>query len=324
MLVSELRKEIEKYDPKELQNIIVELYKRVPKYVKEDYNVDEFIKNPKNKKKTDLKKVTFEELQKEIIYFLQCVDQEYYAIPNKIISKKERSGWRFKAKRYYKELNRILPSAPTGGIATEFLIEIFKRLSIGSNRLLFSNWETFRALGISQVEYYDILIKRILDDGYSKEKLKKCIDLLDVLKDPYELSYNMFWIFIENLKTQEMKETAISLLKEKVEEIKIKIDNIKNDSTFELEELMNDYILCITEIYCMLSSCAQGISYFHKHYVERSAEVKEYILLKKLEELDLKEEWLKEYEKHCNKISYRDSLKGTYKEFKRLKSVNNF
>lgn len=37
MLVSELRKEIEKYDKNELKNIIVELYKRIPKNKKEDY-----------------------------------------------------------------------------------------------------------------------------------------------------------------------------------------------------------------------------------------------------------------------------------------------
>ena len=36
MLVSELRKEIEKYDKKELKNIIVELYKRIPKNKKEE------------------------------------------------------------------------------------------------------------------------------------------------------------------------------------------------------------------------------------------------------------------------------------------------
>ena len=90
MLVNELRKEIEKYDKNELQNIIVELYKRIPKDKKDGYNVDEFIKNSK-KNPSAKKEILFEELQKEIIYFLQLVDNGYYAIPNKIVSKKERS-----------------------------------------------------------------------------------------------------------------------------------------------------------------------------------------------------------------------------------------
>ena len=44
MLVNELRKEIEKYEKKDLQNIIVELYKKIPKVKKEEYNIDENVK----------------------------------------------------------------------------------------------------------------------------------------------------------------------------------------------------------------------------------------------------------------------------------------
>lgn len=84
----------------------------------------------------------------------------YYVVANKTISKKERSSWRFKVKRYYKELNNILPNSQNGTKATLLLIEIFKRLSIGSNRLLFINWETFRALGVAQSEYYNTIMKR--------------------------------------------------------------------------------------------------------------------------------------------------------------------
>ena len=50
MLVSELRKEIKNYKTKDLEDIIVELYKRVPKYKKEEYNIDDFIKNIKSSK----------------------------------------------------------------------------------------------------------------------------------------------------------------------------------------------------------------------------------------------------------------------------------
>lgn len=90
MLVADLKKEIEKYNKKELESIIVELYKRIPKHKKEDYDIDEFIKNINNSKKKIInKEISFEELQKEIIYFLELVDKEYYAGPNKFVSKKE-------------------------------------------------------------------------------------------------------------------------------------------------------------------------------------------------------------------------------------------
>lgn len=92
MLISELKKETEKYDKKELIKIIAELYKRIPKSKKEDYDIDGFITNLKaeGKKKAVKKALTFEELETEIIYFIRCVDNKYYCIPNKIISKKRK------------------------------------------------------------------------------------------------------------------------------------------------------------------------------------------------------------------------------------------
>ena len=45
MLVSKLKKQIENYDKKDLEKIIIELYKRIPKNKKEDYNIDYFIQN---------------------------------------------------------------------------------------------------------------------------------------------------------------------------------------------------------------------------------------------------------------------------------------
>lgn len=321
MLVNELKKEIEKYDKNELKKIIVELYKRIPKNKKEDYSIDEFIKDIKINNKSTKKEVLFENLQKEIIYFLQLVDNDYYATPNKIVSKKERSAWRFKVKRYYKELNNILPNSENGNSATILLIEIFRRLSIGSNRLLFINWETFRALGVSQAEYYDTIMKRILYNGYTKENLEKCIDLLDVLKDPYDLSCCMFWIFMSNLKTINNKEISLELLKDKVSTMKLHLNETKNShEEYAITDNINNYIECILEIYLTINEYECGIAYFHKNYIEDDKEIKEYVLLGKLEELNLTKEWIKEYESN-NNIKFRNSINEKYTKFKKAISV---
>ena len=316
MLISELKEEIKKYNQKDLESIIVELYKRIPKNKKEDYNIDDFIKNVDNKQKINSKKeFNFEELEKEIKYFLSCVDNEYYVVPNKIVSKKERSSWRFKVKRYYKELSNIIPNSDNGAQATMLLIEIFKRLSIGSNRLLFINWETFRALGVSQSDYYDNILKRILYNGYTKENLQKCIDFLDIVKDPYELSYDMFYTYISNLKTIDNKEVSIQLINEKIEDLKLKLKDEKNSRIeYDLQELLNEYVECVTDIYFELEEIEKGIKFFHKNYIERSKEIKEYVLLNKLDVADLIDAWLKEYEQNMNKINFRESLKKRYEE----------
>ena len=99
MLVSEIRSNLKKYDTKGLEDIIIELYKRVPKKVKENYNIDDLIINGKVKETVKKENVSLEDLVKEIEYFLSCVDDGYYSTPNKVINKKERSSWRFKVKR---------------------------------------------------------------------------------------------------------------------------------------------------------------------------------------------------------------------------------
>lgn len=93
----------------------------------------------------------------------------------------------------------------------------------------------------------------------------------------------------------------------------------KNNSiAYEIEVNINNYVECILEINLLLNEFEMGINYFHKNYIESDKEIKEYILLNKLDELDLKKEWIKEYEQYMNKIDYRDSLVERYEELKGL------
>ena len=73
MLVSEIRKEIEKYNQKEISDLVIELYKRIPKKIKEEYHIDELIVNVNNKSKKE-EKLDFNSLKQEIIVFLGDVD----------------------------------------------------------------------------------------------------------------------------------------------------------------------------------------------------------------------------------------------------------
>lgn len=319
MLVKELRKEIEKYDKKELSDIIVELYKKIPKSKKEDYDIDNYIKDITSKEKPKRGKVlTIDELKEEINTFIYYVDNDYYASGNKVISKKERSTWRFKVKRYYKELNKYSPDTDDGRIATFLLIELFKRVSLGSCYLKFSNWETFRAIGISQGEYYDTIIKRILANGYVKDNLEKSIDLLNVEKDPYGWSNDMMDVFISSLKTIDTKYLSIDILKNKVNDIKNKIAINKRDRDYELEEQHNRFIEGIVQLYFILNEVEEGVRYFHKNYTYYDKEIKEYVLLNIMDDYELYKEWVLEYEAHLKKIDYRDSLKERYKEIKKI------
>ena len=96
MKINELRETIKKYNETEKEKVIVELYKRIPKRIKEDYNIDEYIINLKNKIKKENIEITIERLEKEVNYFIECAYADLYARPNKIISKNNRSKGRFK------------------------------------------------------------------------------------------------------------------------------------------------------------------------------------------------------------------------------------
>ena len=320
MLVNELKKELAKYDRKDMEKIVIELYKRVPKHKKEEYQIDDFIKNVK-KTKSVMKAVTIEELQKEIIYFLECVDNEYYVIPNRVIPKKERSTWRFKVKRFYKELIKYDPVTMEGVLATDLLIQIYKRISIGSNRLLFSNWETFRAIGIEQVDFFEVLLKRIFAREHNEKNMNLCISLLQFPSDPYGGLYReVYDVFAHYLVSVEEKNMGIKMLNNRVLElVEYKKTYLKEKrQTYDLDEEINLCTICILDIFISLNKIDEGIKYFHKYCSEPTSEVKEYVLLEELEKYELYEDWIKEYESHKN--AYRDSIKENYSKFKNMVS----
>ena len=311
MKVNELREAIKKYNEKDQEKIIVELYKRIPKRVKEEYGIDDFIINLNNKVEKTGKNITIEQLEKEVNYFLECANDDLYVKPNKIIPKSERSKWRFKVKTFYKQLNSFLPETEDGKKATDLLKELFIILSYGTHYLTFSSWNTFGAIQISQSEFLKNITLRKLSNGVTKENLEYCIDLLNVQYDPQEYHSTVLYSFEECLKTTDMKYMAIELLKEHAERWK---EKCKKESNYENKEYLDYFVECIVHIYFELYEIQEGIKYFHKYYISIDKEIKEYILLEMLEEFGFYKEWILEYESNIGKIAYRDSLKEKYKE----------
>lgn len=319
MLVKELRDIVSKYHSAEKDKIIVELYKRISKKTKEEYAIDEFIVNIKENNRTTKKQdiITFDELVNEVNYFIECVDNDLYATPNKIIPKSERSKWRFKVKRYYKELSNIDPNTHKGEIATDLLIELYKELSIGIRILKFTSWDTFRAIQVSQCDFLENVVNRKLCKETTKENLTTCINLLSLELDSETWRTSLLLVFCSCLKDNNSRLSSIEILKQKVVEEQNKLVKVSNDwhKSYQIEEVINTYIECILFLYIYLSDIDGGIKYYQKNYKETNVEVKEYILLEKLEMFDLEEEWIKEYE--SNTIDYRNSLKEKYKKLKK-------
>ena len=74
MLVSDLKKEIKKYSSDEKDKIIIELYKRIPKSKKEDYDIDSYILNINNKViKKQEDNLSIDELERQINFFVLII-----------------------------------------------------------------------------------------------------------------------------------------------------------------------------------------------------------------------------------------------------------
>ncbi len=318
MKVNELRETIKKYSEEEKSKIIIELYKRIPKRVKEDYNIDAYIVDANKKVEKESENITIERLEKEVNFFIECAWDDLYVKPNKVIPKSERSKWRFKVKTFYKQLNSFLPETIEGKKATDLLKDLFSILSFGTNYLTFSSWNTFGAVQVSQSDFLKNIVERKLSNGITNENLKYCVELLNVKYDPQEYHRNLLWSFESCLKTVDARNMAIELLKEQEE---IWRGKYQKNSNYENEQYVNYFVECIVDIYFRLYETDKGIRYFHKQYIEKIKEIKEYILLSKLEDFELYNEWIEEYEKHIGKISYRENLKEKYKQI--LNSRNN-
>lgn len=316
MKIVELKNEIKNYDKNELEKLVVEFYKIIPKSKREEYQLDEFIKNVNsNVKKKERTIEDFSNLVNEIDEFISNVDNGYYNHPNKVIPKPERSKWRFKAKKYYKELNKILPNSENGELATSLLIELYKRLSEGTTYLIFNNWNTFGSLGENQYEYYEKLIKRIFASSYTEEKITTCIDLLLLPNDDNTLRTELFDLLTYEIINTQYVDLTIKLLKRKYNELcskKVK----SNSSDYLNDNNIDDIVRIISKLYMQSNEIETGIKYFYDNYDCFNKSYKMYELFELLDLIDLKDIWIREYERNIYKLDYTDELKEKYKEYK--------
>lgn len=87
---------------------------------------------------------------------------------------------------------------------------------------------------------------------------------------------------------------------------------------YYLEEDNNLYVETVTRLYFSSFEVDEGIKYYQKNYIHYDSEVKEYILLEILRELELYEDWITEYERVSKKIKLREELTEDYDKIKEL------
>jgi hypothetical protein len=130
MKVAELKKTIGGYRTEQLRRLLIEMYKAMPKRVKEDHDIDDLICNPAskgNKRKSDVVP-DIEALVFEMEQFLRNAYAEHYYIPNSIVPKRERPQWRFIALRLFKQINHVATVEGNVAKAAELLQKLYVML----------------------------------------------------------------------------------------------------------------------------------------------------------------------------------------------------
>lgn len=327
MLISEVRELLKKYKEDDLRLIISEMYKTMPKKMRENKDIDVLLQDVNaylRIGKVEIIKdsqIDIKDLKLEIEQFIDYAYKQYYFAPNSFVHKKERPKWRFKVKAYIKSLQVISIEGEEGKVATDLLEKLYNMLCYACGYYIFSTDNPFRSVGIDQVVLLDIVIIRKLGNGINKESINSAIELvINSRVDRETLHSYLIDVLVKSLKSSDSKKIAIEhcvVLKEELNKSKpnaSKKSLFLDSSDFQCKEKINNLVEIVFKLNIALCEYDEAIKYFNDNNVERDSEVSLYILLRLLLEYELKEYWLREYDEAVKKrVKPREALQKTYK-----------
>jgi len=320
MKVDELRRILLKYDQDTTRKLVVEMYKIIPKKVREDTALDEFISTftsmtgpvRKTKSEQDLI-IDFDILKSEAVAFIEYASMSYYYAPNRIVPKTARSKWRVTARKLLKSL--IAVKGENTEEAAQLLIEMYRMLSYACGTFIFSTENPFSAVGFKQPDLLDIILTKLFSSGVTQETLRLAVFVvLESRVDRETLHSELMVSLLRQLKTVDARELAL-------EECSFFIKSFKDATkrpyksrrfllTYDRKGWDIDYSDSVSEdcaeLYLRLSIALheydKGIRFFRKYFRERDPEVNLFCLLMVLRMYTdsnptLVEKWIEIYDK---------------------------
>lgn len=302
MKVAELRKKLARLSKDEISMLAVELYKIIPKAKKEDYGLDDLINNPTIKKKRKKKKQKYtplSEIKRDIPEFIKNAETQNYIAPNRNIPKRERSKWRFKVMRWYKELINTRRADADVKTQAKLLSDLYEVLCKACGYYLFSTDDPFRSVQIEQHEFYKSVLLLIEQSEGKAGVTDRGIPLMINNDLDRETLYSTLGaVYLSFLTTPDLKtraiENTVKLIKEtnfdpnKKEKTNIYI--WQSDKDYRKEYKNNELAKLGFRLYCSLYDTEEAIRFFKEYYWHNEEEVKIYVLTTLLFEQRLKEE----------------------------------
>lgn len=207
MYLKDLRAVINECTPAELKQIIVELYKTMPKEIKEERDIDAFIHA--SNKSTEAKitqqrrkqfaalmntalvkeKPKFITVNNQVVKFINNVRSQVYFKANNKISEDTRLNWHVTLKESIQQLQAYPPESVHGGAATELLGEIFILLNESYYFNILIVEDAYHSLGLDTLEFYEMIVKRAFHKGATAEAIRYSLNL--VIEKHTHPSYTM-------------------------------------------------------------------------------------------------------------------------------------
>jgi len=318
--IKEVRNIIKNYSEEELRILIAEMYKAIPKKVREEKNIDRMVENINtfmNSKKLNTQRkenINVDLLEYEVEEFVDYAYKQYYFAPNSYVHKKDRSKWRFKVSKFIKKIEKVTGDTEDFNIATKLLIKLYEVLCYGCYFVIFSSNDPFRSIRKQQNEVFSIIVGRLFVEGINQEKVAKAIKVMASNKPHSSLIPEI----MKYLKTPDSKKMAINqcdkikqTLKKKGILVGTKLEKERSDE-FNINERINIVVQLAFNCYFELKEFSTACEYFYNNY-KKDKEVKLFILLRLIFEKGRKNLWIEQYEKYLQEgIEPRKKLIETY------------
>ena len=331
MKVAELKQKIEPYKAAQLRRLVVEMYKAMPKSLKQGKGIDELICNPASGRKKQEAETPIDMgfLSWEVEQFLDDAYNQYYFAPNSVIPKRERPKWRFIALRLFKQLNQAAADPHNVAEASKLLEQLYGMLCYSCQYVLFNSDDPFQSVGIAQPDFLHAVLRarRQVESESSRDFVRNSIFVaLGHSLNGNAPDEQLMEVVIGFLTTPDLKQLAIAGCDEIRRSIekdglpRLDAGHWQDDSHSDyrkkrmLQSLGKMGFMC----HMALFEPGEAVDYFLRHSAEKDPEIRLYVLLRMIQHYGNEQLWMKVYEqalKNC--VRPRPELKELYEKFRR-------
>lgn len=310
MRLAQLRDKIAALPDDQLRAAVVELYKRLPRKLIAEKEIDELLSDPvaalaaarEARQRSGAGTANLPDLaevEREVKEFVSNAHAQNYFAPNRFVPKQERPKWRFIVKRFYKDLlalSRVPDNVPT---TCRLLTDLYLVLTKACSIYLFSTDDPFRSVGIPQEKFFSDVMALMVQCEPPASWISFGIDLIvNQPTSPSTLERDIMLTFINFLTIPDLKQEALAMCDLRRRDVSLQQKRVKPDLHEAYKYQKKERTL--VELWCRISLAMgetdQAIRFFKENYRDPIEDTPIYGLLRLLEDYNLDEHWLREYE----------------------------